>query len=228
MAGDVDHVVDPADHPDVAVGILAGGVADQVAGPAEAGEVGLDEALVLLVEGAEHRGPGPLQDQQALAFGDRLAVGLADHLGRDPRERGRRRPRLGRRDPRQRRDHDRAGLRLPPGVDDRAASSADHLVVPEPGLRVDRLADRAEEAQGREVVALGDVGAPFDEGADRGRGGVEDGGPRLLGDLPPDPLVGIVRCPLPHHRGGTVGERAVDDVGVAGDPADVGGTPVDV
>ena len=47
----------------------------------------------------------------------------------------------------QRRDQDAAGLGLPPGVDDRAAVVADDAVVPEPGLGIDRLADRAQQAQ---------------------------------------------------------------------------------
>src|SRR3546814_11086353 len=33
---------------------------------------------------------------------------------------------------------------------------------------------------------------------------------------------------LEHQRGGAVGQRAVDDVAVAGHPAHVGGAPVDV
>src|SRR5690606_29958280 len=41
-------------------------------------------------------------------------------------------------------------------------------------------------------------------------------------------LVRVVRGPLVHDRGGAEGERAVDDVAVPGDPADVGGAPVDV
>ena len=73
-----------------------------------------------------------------------------------------------------------------------------------------------------------DLRAPLDEGADRGRRRVEDRRLVALDQLPPDPLVRVVGRPLPHHRGGAVGERAVDDVGVAGDPADVGGAPVDV
>ena len=147
VAGDVDHVVDAADDPEVAVLVLARGVADEVGLLAELREVGLDEAVVVLVERAQHRRPRPREHEQALAVVDRLAVALVDDLGRDPRERPRRRARLGRGDPRQRRDHDRAGLGLPPGVDDRAALAADHLVVPEPRLRVDRLADRAEQPQ---------------------------------------------------------------------------------
>ena len=81
VAGDVDDVVDPADHPEVAVLVAARGVADQVGLLAEAREVGLDEALLLLVEGAQHRGPGPRQDQQPLA------------LARPARRRSRRPPR---------------------------------------------------------------------------------------------------------------------------------------
>ena len=73
-----------------------------------------------------------------------------------------------------------------------------------------------------------DLGPPLDEGADRRRRRVEDRRPVALDQLPPDPLVRVVRRPLPHHAGDAVGERPVDDVGVAGDPADVGGAPVDV
>src|SRR5690606_40887084 len=47
--------------------------------------------------------------------------------------------RLRRRDAGQRRDHDPARLRLPPRVDDRCASAADVLLVPDPRLGVDRL-----------------------------------------------------------------------------------------
>ena len=46
--------------------------------------------------------------------------------------------------------------------------------------------------------------------------------------LPPHVLVGIVRRALVHDAGRAVRERPVDDVAVAGDPADVGRAPVDV
>ncbi len=57
VTGDVDDVVDAPDHPDVAVGVDASGVANQIGLLAEALEVGLDEALILLVERAQHRRP---------------------------------------------------------------------------------------------------------------------------------------------------------------------------
>jgi hypothetical protein len=47
-------------------------------------------------------------------------------------------------------------------------------------------------------------------------------------DLPEAPRVGEVGRALVHHHGGAVGERAVDDVAVAGDPAHVGGAEVRV
>ena len=74
VPGDVDDIVDAPDHPDVAVGVHARGVADQVGLLAEAAEIGLDEALLLLVEGAQHRRPRFGEHEQSLAFGDRLAA----------------------------------------------------------------------------------------------------------------------------------------------------------
>ena len=138
------------------------------------------------------------------------------------------RPWLGVLDAGQRRDHDRAGLGLPPRVDDRAALAADHLVVPEPGLRVDRLADRPQQPQRAEVVLPRMLGPPLHARADRGRRGVEERHAVALDQLPPDVLVRVVRRALVHDRRGAVGQRPVDDVRVPGDPADVGRAPVDV
>ena len=72
------------------------------------------------------------------------------------------------------------------------------------------------------------LGAPAHEGADGGRRGVEDRHAVALDDLPEAILVRPVGRAFVHHDGGAVGERAVDDVAVAGHPADVGRAPVDV
>ena len=69
---------------------------------------------------------------------------------------------------------------------------------------------------------------PLDAGPDRGRRGVEDGHPELGAQSPPDVLVGVVGRALVHHRGDPVHQRPVDDVGVPGDPADVGRAPEDI
>ena len=149
MPGDVDHVVDPAEDPEVAVLVLAGGVTDDVGRVAEPPVVGLPVPVVLLVQRPQHPGPRPPQHQQPLGAVLDLVSVLVDHRGVDPRQRLGRRAGLGLGDPGQRADQDVPGLRLPPRVDDRAAFAADHLVVPEPCLRVDRLADGAQQAQRR-------------------------------------------------------------------------------
>ena len=69
---------------------------------------------------------------------------------------------------------------------------------------------------------------PLHVRADRRRRRVEDRHLVLLDDRPPAVLVGEVGRPLVEDRRRPVAERPVDDVAVAGDPADVGGAPVDV
>ncbi len=128
----------------------------------------------------------------------------------------------------ERRDEDAAGLGLPPGVDDRAAALADDPVVPLPGLGVDRLADRAEKAERLPRGLRHRPVAGAHQRADRGRRGVEDVDLVLVDHLP-EPAGGrVVGDALEHQRRRAVRERPVDDVGVAGHPADVGGAPVDV
>src|SRR5690606_14859171 len=58
--------------------------------------------------------------------------------------------------------------------------------------------------------------------------GVEDRDLVLVDHLPEAREVRVVRHALEHHRGGAVGQRPVNDVAVAGDPAHVRGAPVDV
>ena len=130
--------------------------------------------------------------------------------------------------PGQRRDHDRARLRLPPRVDDRASVAADVLAIPHPRFRIDRLAHRSEQTQLREVVLLGVLRAPLHEGANRGRRRVEDRDAVLLAQLPEAILRRPVRRALVHQARRAVRERAVHDVRVSRHPAHVGGAPVDV
>ena len=64
------------------------------------------------------------------------------------------RPRLGRRGSRQGCEDVSPGLSLPVGVADTAAATPHHIVVPQPGLRVDRLANSAENLQAGDVVTF--------------------------------------------------------------------------
>ena len=77
-------------------------------------------------------------------------------------------------------------------------------------------------------MALRELGTPLHEGPDRGRGGVEDGGAILGGDRPQPVLVGKIGRAFVEDARGLIRERAVDDVGVAGHPADIRRAPVDV
>src|SRR5690606_2721996 len=135
-----------AHHPEVAVLVAPRAVAREV-DAGEAAEVLALVALVVAPHRAQHAGPGPRDHQHAALVRARLAAVLSEDLRLDAGQgqaarAGLRGDRAG-----QRRHHDRAGLRLPPRVHDRAALAADDAVVPHPGLRVDRLADGPEQAE---------------------------------------------------------------------------------
>ena len=74
----------------------------------------------------------------------------------------------------------------------------------------------------------GVVVAPLHEGSDGGGRRVELRDLVLLDDLPQAIVAGVVRDAFVDHAGRAVGQRSVDDVAVAGDPADVGRAPVHV
>src|SRR6185312_4207189 len=67
-----------------------------------------------------------------------------------------------------------------------------------------------------------------DEAADGGGRGVKEIDPVLGDDLPEAVGSREVGRAFVHHRRCAGGQRAVDDVAVPGDPADVGRAPVDV
>ena len=143
MTGDVHHVVDPAEQPEVTVFIYPRAVACEVV-PREARPVRLAEPRVVTEDPTHHRGPGPLEHEVAASLLDALPL-LVQHRCLDTGERPRRRAWLRGRHAWQRRDQHHPGLRLPPRVDDGAALATDVAVVPHPGLRVDRLSDRPEQ-----------------------------------------------------------------------------------
>src|SRR5690349_2768981 len=66
------------------------------------------------------------------------------------------------------------------------------------------------------------------ERADRGGRGVKDRDAQPVDRLPEAPEVGIVWNAVEHHARSAHRERAVDDISVTGNPADVGGAPEDV
>jgi len=121
-----------------------------------------------------------------------------------------------------------AGLGLPPGIDDGATLVADHAVVPLPGLRVDRLTHGAKQAQAGTGGAGNRLIAHRHQGADRRGGSVESVDLVLVHHFPAAAGIGVGGDALEHQGDGAVGQGAVDDVGVAGHPAHIGGAPIDL
>ena len=80
--------------------------------------------------------------------------------------------------------HDGPGLGLPPSVDDGTLFLSRVLVVPVPGLRVNRLTDATQHSNGAEVVTFNVMLAETAEETNGSRSGVDVGNPVLLGGLP--------------------------------------------
>src|SRR5690606_9391032 len=154
-----------AEDPDVALLVVLRAVTGEVVLRTEPAPVGLLVALRVTPDPAEHRRPRFGEDQIAdlLRLVGRLALVIED-LGADPGDGPLRGPRLQLTEARQGTDHDGAGLGLPPGVDDRRRAGTDVLLVPQPRLGVDGLADRSEQPDRGEVELGRDRLAPLHEG----------------------------------------------------------------
>mmetsp|Transcript_10234 Transcript_10234/g.44499 ORF Transcript_10234/g.44499 Transcript_10234/m.44499 type:complete len:518 (-) Transcript_10234:769-2322(-) len=225
VPGDVDDVVDPACDPVVPVGVAPAPVACDVVA-LEHGVVHALEPRVIAVAGSRRGRPGFLDGQKTRRLALELDALVVEHHGLDAEEREGGGPGLERGGARQRGDHERSRLSLPVGVDDGASLLADDGVVPPPSLRVDGLADGTQDAQAAAIVLGDEVVARLHQRANRGGGGVELVHLVLLADGPAPAGVGVRGHPFEHHRRRALEQRAVDDVGVAGDPPDVRGAPV--
>ena len=101
-------------------------------------------------------------------------------------------------------------------------------MIPQPGLGVDRLTHRTEQSQAGEIPFLHRLVTLAHDRPDGGGSRVDLVDPVLVDHIPESPGVGVGGDTLEHDRGRAGTQRAVDDVGVPGHPADVGRTPVDV
>src|SRR5579875_894891 len=234
VTGHVDHVVDAV----VAVDGLHGPVAAEE-GPvvpvlalgvvAVLGVIGLDETFGLAPDCLQLPGPrvadadvaGPARTSfDRLAFfvvdgrvdAEHARAAAAGFHGLERREGG---------------AHEAPGLGHPPGVHDHSLPLAHGPVVPAPDLGLDGLAHGDHQL---EVVAvLCRLVRPRLAQHAYGRGGgVEEVDTQPFGYPPGPPGVGVGRGTLVHDAGRPQGKGAVDDVGVPGDPADVGEAPIGV
>ena len=146
----------------------------------------------------------------------------------NPWERASRGPRLGLGQTRERGDHDRSSLGLPPRIDDRATFTSYHLVIPHPRLRIDRFTYSTQNPQTREIILLGPSISPTHKGPYRSWSRIENGYAVFLTELPNPAAIRCVRSTLIHHYLSTIRQRSVYDVAVSRDPAYVSSAPVDV
>jgi len=100
-------------------------------------------------------------------------------------------------------------------------------VIPAPDFRLDGLADGGHVLEAV-VMFFGLLGARFAKHANGGGRGVEDVHIEAFGDAPGTPGIRELRDAFVNDAGGSKSERAIDDVGMAGDPADIGHAPVHV
>src|SRR5260363_311913 len=110
-------------------------------------------------------------------------------------------------------------------ISDRTRAVTDHIVEAAPSLRVDGLANRTEYAQTGQIVFAHPGVAKAHESANSGWSGVEASDAVVLNELPPAVGVWVRRTALMHEDGGTVEQRAVDEVGVSVNPARISSTP---
>ena len=226
VARDIDDIIDPPGDPPIAIGIAPRAVAGEIAAGI-GGEIGLEEARMIVPDGAHLPRPALRQAQialgRAMEFG---ALGIDEHR-HHAEQRQRRRAGLERRGAGQRADQRATGFGLPPGVDDRAAAVADDAVIPFPGFGVDRLADAAEQAdRGARGCLYRRIAVAHQRPQGSGRG-VEDVDAPAVADLPEAADIGVIGHAFEHQRRRAIGERAINDIAVPGYPADIGGAPED-
>src|SRR5215470_1404449 len=126
-----------------------------------------------------------------------------------------------------RRAEEPASFGLPPGVHNYRFAFANDVVIPLPDFRLDGFADGGHMLE-MVVVLFGLVGTGFAQHANgRGRS-VENVDVEALRDTPRAANVRELRHAFVEDTGSCKRERAVNDVRVSGDPADVGHAPVDV
>ena len=120
------------------------------------------------------------------------------------------------------------GFGLPPRVHNRHVPFADDVMIPVPSLGIDRLAHGAKHAQVRQVIFRDPLIPLAHQRANGGGGGVELVHLVLFTDLPKAARIRVGWHTFKHNGCRAIRERAIDNIAMPGDPADVSGTPEDV
>mmetsp|Transcript_97909 Transcript_97909/g.285675 ORF Transcript_97909/g.285675 Transcript_97909/m.285675 type:complete len:290 (-) Transcript_97909:77-946(-) len=223
VARDVDDIVHAARDPVEAILVPNAAIASEVVAWVRP-QIRIQHALVVTVHRAEHRGPrlGKDQDPSHVVALQLFAARGVQHPGVHAKHGEGAGARLHHVAAWHGCHHEAASLSLPERIHDGAPLIANHLIVPAPGLGVYGLAHGAQHTEGGPVILLHPVRAGAHERADRRGRGVELRDLVALDHVPVTARVRIRGHRLKHKGRDSVCQRPVDDVGVAGDPANVG------
>ena len=225
VAGYIHHVINTTQNPVVTVLVAAGAITGEIILPAPFTPVGVLEALRVAINPPQHSGPWFL-DRKNPRF-HRLPL-VREDVRFNPKERNGRTTGFGGGRTGHGRKHVSSRFRLPPGVHNRTTFGTHFFMIPHPRFRIDRFTDRPEKTQGTQILMRQPVVAPFHKGADRGRRGVKSRDLVALNDLPKATLVREIRCALIHDLRDAILKNPIYNVTVTGNPAHVGGTPINV
>src|SRR5690606_1114660 len=225
VAGNIDDIIDATGDPVIAILVAASTVAGEVI--ARVGfEIGFHMALVIAPDRAGLAWPAGFQRQHTAANAIYFLALVVQQYRLDAEERSGRRAGFEVSCAGQWSDHHCAGFGLPPGIHDRAATVAHNPEVPFPGFRIDRLASGGEQAQAAARRALYRFVTFAHQCANRSGGCIENVHLMLIYDLPEPRSIRIIWNAFIHEGGCAVGQRAVNGVAVASDPANIRRAPV--
>ncbi len=142
VARDVEHIIDPAGDPVIAIRITSAAITGEVIA-FEIREIGFHKPVVIAVNGAHLTGPAVFDTQHTFGFGaGQLCPVVGSRItGCTPKNGFVAEPGLVVVAPGKRGQKVTAGFGLPPGVDDRAITFSNHVMIPVPSLWIDRLPD---------------------------------------------------------------------------------------
>ena len=197
MPRHIEYIINPPGYPVIAIGVSTRPITGKIITGVWT-EISIYATLMITKNGSNLRGPRRLDHQQSLALADHLfAVGIQQQR-LHAKKWLTRRTGFERRGARQRRQHMRSGLGLPPGINDWTTLLTNDSVVPFPSFGIDRFTHRAEQFQ-RTARAIFEplVTAPH-QGPNRCRCGIKLGHLMFIDDLPKPRHIRIVGHALKH------------------------------
>tara|TARA_B100000674_G_scaffold477395_1_gene472885 strand:- start:109651 stop:110247 length:597 start_codon:yes stop_codon:yes gene_type:complete len=167
VAGHVDHIVDPAGNPVIAILIAAGTIPGAILA-GEGGEIGLHKAFMIPPQGTHLARPTVGNHQIAFGGPGQHMAFVIHQLRANSVERLGGSARLMHRAAGQGGNHHPPGFRLPPGVNHLRLSGSDHVVIPLPRCRINGFAGGGHNAQATSA-GMGKGRLPFCHEGTNGR-----------------------------------------------------------